>query len=111
MLANPSPEEYTECKTASNGFQLLDMESIHNDSEKTQVEENSENHNIDNKVNENLPRKKRKLSPIVYNRSRSSSPVHKKPASLPLVSVKRELIYITRIYFEIVIYQRIYQLE
>lgn len=89
LLSNSNTEEYMESKTGLNGFQLIDMEEVQSVNDKIQAEENSENLNIDNvQVDEGLQRKKRKLSPIIYNRSRSSSPVHTKLSISPAVSAK-----------------------
>ncbi|KAG7199663.1 hypothetical protein KM043_014256 [Ampulex compressa] len=50
---------------------------------KERTEENNENCNTENvDKTEEIPRKRRKLSPIVYNRSHSSSPIELKPATL-----------------------------
>lgn len=88
MLGNSNSEEYIEAKSL-NGFQMTDVESVQS-IDKTQTEDNIENLNIDNiEIDEDIPRKKRKLSPIVYNRSTSSSPLHTKQIITPTVSVKR----------------------
>ncbi|XP_046486903.1 zinc finger CCCH domain-containing protein 14 [Neodiprion pinetum] len=89
ILTNESPEEYTESKTAANGFQSTHVESVYSDKDKTQTEEIGENHNDNNaELEESLSRKKRKLSPIVYTRSRSSSPLDAKSSSALQVPVK-----------------------
>lgn len=73
-------------------FRITDTEDDTETNRKERPEENNENCNTENvEKTEEVPRKRRKLSPIVYNRSHSPSPIDLKastPVSTP-VSAKR----------------------
>ncbi|XP_012256699.2 zinc finger CCCH domain-containing protein 14 [Athalia rosae] len=82
-------EDYATSKAALNGFELIDVVPVES-VEKMRIEDqSSENQQVnDTQVTKDSPKKKRKLSPIVYNRSRSSSPVNTRPTKPPSISLK-----------------------
>ncbi|XP_015587837.1 zinc finger CCCH domain-containing protein 14 [Cephus cinctus] len=74
---------YVQSESCSNTLPLTDIEEDLDISEDKGTEENNENCNIENvEGTEDVPRKRRKLSPIVFNRSRSPSPAKTKPATV-----------------------------
>lgn len=60
---------YAQNESETSVFQVSEAECEGEGSGKERAEENNENCNIENVETEEAPRKRRKLSPIVYNRS------------------------------------------
>lgn len=91
-LLTTQNESYGEKDTVQTVFRITDTEDDTETNRKERPEENNENCNTENvEKTEEVPRKRRKLSPIVYNRSHSPSPIDLKastPVSTP-VSAKR----------------------
>lgn len=84
---------YAQNESETSVFQVTEVESEGDTSGKERAEENNENCNTENvEKTEELPSKRRKLSPIVYNRSHSPSPADSKssPVVTNLVVSKRK---------------------
>lgn len=76
--------EPTQGELESGVFRIMDgtEDDADDDSPKEVSEENNENCNTENvDKTEEMPRKRRKLSPIVYNRSHSPSPTRLKSST------------------------------
>lgn len=73
-----------EDELENDAFRITNVEDEMCASPKEAIEENNENCNMENvdKIDEGLSRKRRKLSPIIYNRSHSPSPAQLKPNAL-----------------------------
>lgn len=74
---------YIQNESETSVFQATEIETEGDISVKERTEENNENCNTENveKIEE-IPKKRRKLSPIIYNRSRLSSPTDLKSSTL-----------------------------
>ncbi|XP_076172664.1 nuclear polyadenosine RNA-binding 2 isoform X2 [Ptiloglossa arizonensis] len=85
VLLTTQNDVYTQNESETSVFQVTEVEGEEDASGKERAEENNENCNTENveKITEEVPRKRRKLSPIVYNRSHSSSPADLKSSTLP----------------------------
>lgn len=69
--------------TESNALRITEVEDDGDSITKDMNEENNENCNTENvDAVESIPTKRRKLSPIVYNRSHSPSPVEVKSTTV-----------------------------
>lgn len=84
---------YTQNESETSVFQVTEIETEGDISVKERTEENNENCNTENveKIEE-IPKKRRKLSPIIYNRSRLPSPTDLKSSTLltnPLLAKRK----------------------
>lgn len=84
---------YTQNESETSVFQVTEVETEGDISVKERTEENNENCNTENveKIEE-IPKKRRKLSPIIYNRSRLPSPTDLKSSTLltnPLLAKRK----------------------
>lgn len=84
---------YTQNDSETSVFQVTEIETEGDRSVKERTEENNENCNTENveKIEE-IPKKRRKLSPIIYNRSRLPSPTDLKSNTLltnPLLAKRK----------------------
>lgn len=79
----------TQSQIDSNALRIITQDDVAACPKETNGEENNENCNTENmdKTDE-APRRRRKLSPIVYNRSHSPSPIPIKSDTLSLLTVK-----------------------
>ncbi|XP_006607891.1 zinc finger CCCH domain-containing protein 14 [Apis dorsata] len=74
---------YAQNESETSVFHVSEMETDGDLSVKERSEENNENCNTENVENtEEIPKKRRKLSPIIYNRSHSPSPTDLKSSTL-----------------------------
>lgn len=95
-------ETYTAAQSEleSGAFRIMDgtEDDVDDDSPKEASEENNENCNTENvdKMDE-VPRKRRKLSPIVYNRSHSPSPTRLKSSASLLPTLPTKCMYQDRV--------------
>ncbi|XP_053973741.1 zinc finger CCCH domain-containing protein 14-like isoform X2 [Hylaeus volcanicus] len=89
VLLTPQNDVYTQNESETSVFQVTEVEDEEDASGKERAEENNENCNTENveKITEEVPRKRRKLSPIVYNRSHSPSPAVLKSSTLPTTPI------------------------
>ncbi|XP_076238781.1 nuclear polyadenosine RNA-binding 2 [Calliopsis andreniformis] len=89
-LLTTQNDVYAQNESESSIFQVTEAECEGEAGGKERTEENNENCNTENvEKTEEVPRKRRKLSPIVYNRSHSPSPPDLKTSTLvtnPLVT-------------------------
>ncbi|XP_043251541.1 zinc finger CCCH domain-containing protein 14 isoform X1 [Colletes gigas] len=85
VLLTTQNDVYAQNESETSVFQVTEMEDEEDASGKERAEENNENCNTENveKTTEEVPRKRRKLSPIVYNRSHSPSPADAKSSTIP----------------------------
>lgn len=84
---------YIQNESETSVFQATEIETEGDISVKERTEENNENCNTENveKIEE-IPKKRRKLSPIIYNRSRLPSPTDLKSSTLltnPLLAKRK----------------------
>lgn len=98
-LSTIQSDVYIQNESESLLFQELETENEGSTSIKERTEENNENCNTENvEKAEEVPKKRRKLSPIVYNRSHSPSPADLKTSTLvanPLITKRLEKKLIT----------------
>lgn len=84
---------YAQNESETSVFHVSEMETDGDLSVKEKSEENNENCNTENVENtEEIPKKRRKLSPIIYNRSHSPSPTDLKSSTLltnPLLTKRK----------------------
>ncbi|XP_048264666.1 zinc finger CCCH domain-containing protein 14 isoform X1 [Bombus terrestris] len=82
-LSTIQNDMYTQNESETSVFQVTEIETEGDVSVKERTEENNENCNTENveKIEE-IPKKRRKLSPIIYNRSRLPSPTDLKSSTL-----------------------------
>ncbi|CAK9824073.1 Zinc finger CCCH domain-containing protein 14 [Anthophora retusa] len=92
-LSTIQNDAYLQNESETSVFQI-EMETDGDVSVKERTEENNENCNTENvEKTEEIPKKRRKLSPIVYNRSHSPSPADLKSSTLltsPLLTKRLE---------------------
>lgn len=82
-LSTIQNDVYAQNESEVSVFQMAEMEVEGDMSMKERAEENNENCNTENvEKTEEIPKKRRKLSPIVYNRSHSPSPTDLKSSAL-----------------------------
>ncbi|XP_076299815.1 nuclear polyadenosine RNA-binding 2 isoform X1 [Lasioglossum baleicum] len=84
VLLTTQNDVYTQNESETSVFQVTEVDGGEVDANgKERAEENNENCNTENvEKSEEVPRKRRKLSPIVYNRSHSPSPAEIKTSTL-----------------------------
>lgn len=92
-LSTIQNDMYTQNESETSVFQVTEIETEGDVSVKERTEENNENCNTENveKIEE-IPKKRRKLSPIIYNRSRLPSPTDLKSSTLltnPLLAKRK----------------------
>ncbi|XP_015436185.1 PREDICTED: uncharacterized protein LOC107191619 isoform X2 [Dufourea novaeangliae] len=83
VLLTTQNDVYAQNESETSVFQVTEMDGECDPNGKERVEENNENCNTENvEKTDEVPRKRRKLSPIVYNRSHSPSPGDLKSSTL-----------------------------
>ncbi|XP_076222060.1 nuclear polyadenosine RNA-binding 2 isoform X2 [Nomia melanderi] len=93
VLLTTQNDVYTQNESETSVFQVTEVDGEMDANGKERAEENNENCNTENvEKTEEVPRKRRKLSPIVYNRSHSPSPADLKSSTLtnPLLNKHSE---------------------
>ncbi|CAD1477683.1 unnamed protein product [Heterotrigona itama] len=82
-LSTIQNDVYAQNESEASVFQVTEMETEGDISVKDRTEENNENCNTENvEKTDEIPKKRRRLSPIVYNRSHSPSPTDLKSSTL-----------------------------
>ncbi|XP_076763188.1 nuclear polyadenosine RNA-binding 2 [Xylocopa sonorina] len=93
-LSTIQNDVYAQNESEATVFQMADAETEGGVVVKERTEENNENRNTENvEKTEEIPKKRRKLSPIVYNRSHSPSPADFKGSALitnPLIAKRTD---------------------
>ncbi|XP_078051864.1 nuclear polyadenosine RNA-binding 2 [Augochlora pura] len=83
VLLTTQNDVYTQNESETSVFQVTEVDGDMDANGKERAEENNENCNTENvEKTEEVPRKRRKLSPIVYNRSHSPSPADIKTSTV-----------------------------
>lgn len=82
-LSTIQNDVYAQNESEASVFQVTEMETEGDMNVKDRTEENNENCNTENvEKTDEIPKKRRRLSPIVYNRSHSPSPTDLKSSTL-----------------------------
>ncbi|XP_033339233.2 uncharacterized protein LOC143262234 [Megalopta genalis] len=83
VLLTTQNDVYAQNESETSVFQVTEVDGEMDANGKERAEENNENCNTENvEKTEEVPRKRRKLSPIVYNRSHSPSPADIKTSTV-----------------------------